>query len=121
MRFSTLAVHKHLHRIRLSVACIAAALAISSIGIVQPAIAQEATAAPVTGSQGQIAFSTTRDGNMEIYVMDADGSNPQRLTNNPAGDFVNNWSPDGQQILFNSVRDGNSELYVMNADGSNVR
>jgi TolB protein len=70
----------------------------------------------------QIAFLSNRDGNVEIYVMNADGSDPRNLTNNPAqestqGDFF--WSLDGTQILFHSDRDGNSEVYLMNADGSN--
>ena len=50
--------------------------------------------------------------------MNADGSNPTDLTNNPTDDAVDGWSPDGKQILFHTDRDGNSEIYVMNADGS---
>ncbi|MBI4285413.1 MAG: PD40 domain-containing protein [Chloroflexi bacterium] len=67
----------------------------------------------------KIAFSSDRDGNNEIYVMDADGSNPVNLTNHTAYDVYPYWSPDGSKIAFSSKRDGNDEVYVMNADGSN--
>ena len=50
--------------------------------------------------------------------MNADGSDPTRLTNNPSGDEVPTWSPDGKQIVFNSDRDGMTQIYIMNADGS---
>src|SRR3989440_484836 len=64
---------------------------------------------------GQIAFTTERDGNVDIYLMNADGSGVTRLTNNPAGDFWPVWSSDGTKIVFQSERDGNDEIYVMNA------
>ena len=51
--------------------------------------------------------------------MDADGSNPTRLTDNPGLDADPAWSPDGTKIAFASFRDGNQEVYVMDADGSN--
>ena len=54
----------------------------------------------------------------EIYVMDVDGSNVTRLTDNAALDIFPMFSPDGAKIAFNSRRDGNTELYVMNTDGS---
>ena len=41
----------------------------------------------------KIAFDSDRDGNCEVYVMDADGSNQTHLTNNPAEDWVLSWSP----------------------------
>jgi TolB protein len=69
-------------------------------------------------SSPQIAFVSARDGNFEIYVMDADGSNPVRLTNHPEIDFAPAWSPDGTKIALESTRDGNAEIYVMHADGS---
>ena len=55
----------------------------------------------------------------EIYVMNADGTNTTRLTNNIDFDRSPSWSPDGEKIAFTSDRDGNTEIYVMNAaDGS---
>ncbi len=66
-----------------------------------------------------IAFESNRDGNYEIYVMNADGSGQTNLTNNPAFDFAPDWSPDGTKIAFHSERDSFLDaIYVMNADGS---
>jgi Tol biopolymer transport system component/DNA-binding beta-propeller fold protein YncE len=67
---------------------------------------------------GRIAFTSLRDGNNEIYIMNADGTGQTRLTNNPASDEHPSLSPDGSKITFMSLRDGNYEIYVMNADGS---
>ena len=66
-------------------------------------------------------FVSWRDGNGEVYAMDADGSGPRNLTQHPAKDVRPAWSPDGRRIAFVSRRDGNSEVYVMNADGSGKR
>ena len=66
----------------------------------------------------RIAFNSERDGNMDVYVMNADGSGQTRLTDNPALDAFPSWSPDSSRIAFVSERDGNFEVYVMNADGS---
>ncbi len=73
-------------------------------------------ATPLTG---RIAFVSNRDGNQQIYIMNADGTNQTRLTNNLATDANPKLSADGKKIVFDSNRDGNLELYVMNADGSN--
>jgi len=69
----------------------------------------------------KIAFTSDRDGNREIHVMNADGSGQRRLTRNPAEDVSPSWSPDGRTIGFTSDRDGNFEIYAMNADGSGQR
>ncbi len=68
----------------------------------------------------RIAFQSDRDGDSEIYVMNAAGSGVTQLTHNGAGDWSPAWSPDGRRIAFNSDRDGDSEIYVMNAAGSGV-
>jgi dipeptidyl aminopeptidase/acylaminoacyl peptidase len=69
---------------------------------------------------GRIAFTSYRDGNAEIYLMNADGSGVRRLTGNPADDTEPTWSPDGRKIAFVSTRDFGSNIYTMNADGSAV-
>ena len=78
--------------------------------------------APAWSRDGRtIVFVSWRDGNGEVYAMDADGSSPRNLTQDPAKDAGPAWSPDGRRIAFVSWRDGNSEIYVMNADGSGKR
>ncbi len=79
----------------------------------------------VVDTQAQIAFVSRRDGNPEIYVMDAAGGNQQNLTNNPHDDRNPVWSPDGKRIVFTSRRKQNAdehfnlEIYVMDAAGGN--
>ena len=70
--------------------------------------------------KAQIAFTSTRDGNAEIYVMDADGKNQRRLTDSPRYDGHPSWSPDGQRIAFVSQRGGfRIQIYVMDSNGEN--
>lgn len=54
----------------------------------------------------------------EIYIMNADGSNPSPLTNSSGRDSWPAWSPDGTKIVFVSNRNGNAEIYVMDSDGT---
>jgi len=92
------------------------------LATVMPACGPMATGAPTPTSPSstvaRIAFASNRDGNSEIYVMNVDGSDLTRLTNNPTNDGYPAWSPDGERIAFISDRDGNREIYLMNADGS---
>lgn len=78
--------------------------------------------APVLSPNGkQIAFMSRREGNWEIYVINADGTGLQRLTNDPAEDGLPTWSPDGNAIAFVSNRGGPWAVWAMTADGSGQR
>ena len=70
------------------------------------------------GQSSRLVFYSYRDYNREIYVMNSDGSDQTRLTENHLADRYPSWSPDGQRIVFDSQRDGHYQVYVMNADGS---
>ena len=50
----------------------------------------------------QLAFTSNRDGNPELYIADADGTNVRRLTTHPGIDTTPTWSPQGHQIAFTS-------------------
>ena len=69
----------------------------------------------------RIVFVSDRDRNLEIYVMNADGSGQRNVTRHPGRDSDPAWSPDGRKIAFTTKREGNFEIYVMNADGSGQR
>ncbi|MDH5682254.1 MAG: hypothetical protein OEZ36_11740, partial [Spirochaetota bacterium] len=66
----------------------------------------------------KIAFHSIRDGQNEIYIMNIDGTEQTRLTNNPANDGNPSFSPDGNKIAFSSNRDVDWEIYIMNVDGT---
>ena len=72
-----------------------------------------------TGALGHIAFRAYVDGNADIYVINADGSNQTRLTDGQEFGTMPRWSPDGSKIAFVSIRGANWDIYVMDADGSN--
>ncbi|MCL9805506.1 DPP IV N-terminal domain-containing protein [Flavobacterium amniphilum] len=70
-------------------------------------------------NKGKIMFTSKRDGNFDVYLMNDDSTNVVNLTNDPSTDYGLNWSPDGKHILFYSNRSGNEEIWRMNPDGSN--
>ncbi len=67
----------------------------------------------------RIVFRSGRDGNHEIYLMNADGTGVQRLTDNEATDTMPSFSPDGREVAFTSNRGGDYEIYTLKigADG----
>lgn len=69
----------------------------------------------------KIVFTSTRDGDAEIYIMNADGSQQKNLTLNIARDGSPVWSPTGEYIAFHSDRHGIRDIYIMDANGKNVR
>ena len=69
-----------------------------------------------------IAFTSNRDGNEEIYVIEVDNpDNLMRLTYHPAADRNPVWSPDGQYVAFLSFRDRNAEIYLARPNQGVVR
>ena len=66
----------------------------------------------------RIVFDSKRDGNWDVYIMNADGTGQTRLTDNSAYDAEPGFSLDGRQIAFSTSRDGYDEVYIMNIDGT---
>jgi Tol biopolymer transport system component len=110
-----------------AIGCVATAILVLVAGCGGgSANAPSESAAPIDRG---IVFSSNRDGDFEIYLMDPDGSGVRQLTRNEsqgeneADDGSPSWSLDGRQIAFTSTRDhegdgfDSQELYVMEADG----
>jgi Tol biopolymer transport system component len=95
-----------------------AAVSVAGLALVAPAVGSVAKT-PVERAW-KIALTTNREGDSEIYSMNADGTNVRRLTHSPKYDGAGTWSPDGRKLLFYSQRTG-GEVWVMNADGSRQR
>lgn len=71
------------------------------------------------GANGRIAYSSTRDGNPELYSIAPDGSSERRLTRTIASEQRPSWSPDGTKIAYERESQGSDfRIWVMNADGS---
>lgn len=68
----------------------------------------------------RLAFTSTRDGNQELYVAQRDGSEVQRLTSDPAIDAHPAWSPDGEWIAFSTNRWGDLEIALIRPNGEQL-
>jgi TolB protein len=69
----------------------------------------------------RIAFVSSRDGNAELYVMNADGTGATRLTTDPQADGRPAFTPDGQTVVFHSARTaGKQHIWAVNVDGTGL-
>ncbi|MES2178803.1 MAG: S41 family peptidase [Gemmatimonadota bacterium] len=103
----------------LRLSCAAAVLALAAG---RPVIAQtpepiKFARLPGVANDGRVAFTYQDD----IWVVDADGSNPRRITSHLARDFSPRFSPDGKWIAFTSARNGNNDVYVVSSSGGEPR
>jgi uncharacterized protein YjdB len=76
--------------------------------------------AALSPDRTRIAFSSNRNGNFDIYLMDADGKNLRRLTTDPRNDGDPAWTPDGQRVVYTSTRGTGTQIAVVSLDGSEV-
>jgi Tol biopolymer transport system component len=80
------------------------------------------SAAASPGLRGKLVFLSNRSGSREVYTINRDGTDVQRLTFNDLFERTPKWSPDGKRIAFSAVApDGNWDVYVVNADGTGLR
>jgi Tol biopolymer transport system component len=95
----------------------------ANLSVLRRATADSGTATdPAISPDGsRIAYVSTRDGNPEIYLMNADGTDQRRLTTEPQADGRPAFTPDGSEIVFQSARSGRLELYAEALDGSGAR
>ena len=93
------------------------------LGVNQFRLTEAVDSAPIwSPKENELAFLSLEDGNLEIYVVNGEGNDRQRLTRNEARDYQASWSPDGKRLAFVSERDGNPEIYLVNVeDGEETR
>ena len=82
-----------------------------------PSLPTPAIASP---SEERVAFISDRDGNADVYVMRADGTGLQNLTEHAARDDGPSWAPTHDRLAFVSDREGNNDIFLVNADGSGL-
>lgn len=96
-------------------------------GVARPVTMHEAYHInPVFSPDGRwLAFTSTRHGGYDVFVVPVQGGKPRRLTFDSASDIVNGWSPDGKHILFSSTRANNFpasyELYSVPFEGGRAQ
>jgi serine/threonine protein kinase/Tol biopolymer transport system component len=70
---------------------------------------------------GRIVFTSTETGNVDLWVMEADGSKRQQLTTDPENDYVPCATPDGRSVVFTSDRSGVPHIWKIGIDGTGAR
>ena len=71
---------------------------------IRPAISPDGT---------RVAFTSSRDGNYEIYILNTDSPRRQRVTHHPERDDYPAWHPDGKRLVIVSERAGRHDLYLI--------
>ncbi len=98
--------------------------AASSLVVLAACNSNEDTPTGAGGSSSRLVFASSRDNpatfELDLYTVNADGSDLRRMTQSPGDDGEPTWSTK-RRIAFTSLRDGNNETYSMNADGSDVQ
>src|SRR5438093_10596197 len=76
---------------------------------------------PVFSPDGKwIAFTGQYDGNIDVFVIPAEGGEPKRLTCHPGADIADGWTPDGKKVLFHSNRESYADfdrVYTVPVEG----
>jgi serine/threonine-protein kinase len=66
-----------------------------------------------------LAYDSDRNGSADVWKVRIAGSEPEQVTRDPGNEFVNDWSPDGQEILFHAIRPlTGRDLLTVTADGT---
>jgi len=76
--------------------------------------------AALSPDRTRIAFSSNRNGNFDIYLVDSDGKNLRRLTADPRNEGDPAWTPDGGRLVYTSTRGTGTQIAIMSLDGSEV-
>jgi TolB protein len=82
---------------------------------------EEGTNGITTTPDGRIVYTVNTNGNEDIWIMDADGSNQRPLVTDPHWDDLPQVSPDGRYLVFTSVRKGFPSLWRVDLDGGNLK
>jgi len=102
-----------IYQIRSAVADTLQPVLADNFGNIQPALSPDRT---------RIAFSSNRGGSYDLYLMDADGRNPRRLTTDPGNEGEPAWTPDGSRIVYTATpKGGQPQLHELRPDGNPPR
>jgi Tol biopolymer transport system component len=77
--------------------------------------------ATLSPDRTRVVFSSNRNGNLDIYLMDPDGQNLRRLTSSPGNEGEPAWTPDGARIVYTSAIGTNTQIAIMSVDGGDSR
>jgi uncharacterized protein YjdB len=69
----------------------------------------------------KVAFSSNRATNYDLYLMDADGRNLERLTSNPGNEGEPAWTPDGKRIVYTASTGSTTQIASISVDGTDNR